>query len=128
MAILIDTIITRFVALRDKRSALKKKYDDADELLKTDMGKLEAYLLKKLNEVGSDTFKTEAGTAYIAIDTKVSCADWPLFWKWCAENSRVDMLEKRVSSKSVSEYEAEHGVLPPAVNVSKERVVRVRRG
>ena len=128
MSIKIETIISNYVTLRDKRSALKKVYDAADEVLKADMKKLDAFLLRKLNEVGSDTFRCDAGTAYIVVDVKTSCADWPTFWAWCAENKRVDMLEKRVSSKSVSEYETETGQLPPAINVLKERGVQVRRG
>lgn len=127
MSINTDTIIAKYVELRDKRSELAKKFKEKDDELKGAMEKLEGFLLKRLNDAGSETFKTEHGTAYVQIEKKVSCADWPQFWAWINENQRPDMLEKRVSSAAVKEYEEENNALPPFLNVLTERVVRVRR-
>ncbi|MGH7745346.1 MAG: hypothetical protein ACREQ5_11215, partial [Candidatus Dormibacteria bacterium] len=116
MTIKLDTIIEKYVMLRDKRANLKRSFEEQDEELRNNQNKLEAYLLRNMNEQGVDTIKTQAGTAYIQIKARAFCADWSLFWKWTAENSRVDMLEKRVSSRIIQEYEVETGELPPGIN------------
>lgn len=121
------TVMTAYVKLRDKRAALKKKWEELDEQLKADMERMEAWLLKKLNEAGTDTFKNDAGTAYISETVRAGCADWTLFWKWAADNQRVDMLEKRVASKAIQEYMEEHGALPPGITITQYRDVIVRR-
>jgi len=120
-------VMTAYVKLRDKRAALKKKWEELDEQLKADMERMEAWLLKKLNEAGTDTFKNDAGTAYISETVRAGCADWTLFWKWAADNQRVDMLEKRVASKAIQEYMEEHGTLPPGITITQYRDVIVRR-
>lgn len=127
MSINTDTIIANYVSLRDKRSALSKKFKELDDEIKEKMDKLEGHLLKRLNDAGSDSFKTESGTAYVQVKKKVSCADWNGFWQWVIDNRRADMLEKRVSSAAVKEYEEEHNAIPPYLNVLTEREVVVRR-
>ena len=128
MSIQPEQVMTAYVKLRDKRSALKKKWEEMDEVIKADMEKMEAWLLKKLGEAGTDTFKNPAGTAYISETVRAGCADWTLFWKWCADNQRVDMLEKRVASKAIQEYMEERGgELPPGITITVYRDVIVRR-
>ncbi len=120
-------VMAGVVKLRDKRATLKKKFDEIDAQLKADMERLEAWLLQKLGEAGTDTFKNESGTAYITETVRAGCGDWTLFWKWCADNHRVDMLEKRVASKAIQEYMEEHNELPPGVTITTYRDVTVRR-
>lgn len=127
MTINTDTLIAKVVELRDRRSVLAKAFKEKDEALKEGMDKLEAALLKRLNEAGSDSFKTDSGTAYIQVKNRYSAADWTGYWAWLRENNRLDMLEKRVSSTAVSAYFEEHGELPPFLNMSSEREVVVRR-
>lgn len=127
MNLLPETAMQRYIDLRDKRSALKKAFEEKDDALKAFQDKIEAWLLKKMQELGSDTIKNDAGTAYITVKSRFSCADWPGLWQWLQENKRVDMLEKRISSKAVQEFEEENGALPPFLNVSKEREVSIRR-
>jgi len=123
-----ETVMLAVIKLRDKRSALKKKWEELDEALKLDMERMEAWLLKKLNESGTTTFKNSAGTAYITETVRAGCADWTLFWEWAATNKRVDMLEKRVASKAIQDYMEEHNnQLPPGITITSYRDVTVRR-
>lgn len=123
-----ETVMTAYAKLRDKRAALKKRFDELDEQIKTDMNRMEAWLLAKLNAAGTDTFKNGAGTAYITETVRAGCADWTLFWEWAATNKRVDMLEKRVASKAIQEYMEEHGnEMPPGITITSYRDVTVRR-
>lgn len=123
-----EQVMTAYIKLRDKRAALKKKYEELDEQLKADMAQMDGWLLKKLNAAGTDTFKNAAGTAYISETVRAGCADWTLFWEWAANNKRVDMLEKRVASKSIQDYMEEHNnELPPGITITTYRDVVVRR-
>jgi len=123
----IDTVIEKFVELRDKRTELKREFETADFKLKQAQEKIEGFLLQKLNADKVESFKTAAGTAYISNETRVSCADWPSFYQWVIANQRPDVFEKRLTNKVIIEYEEETGALPPYVNKMVERVVRVRR-
>lgn len=127
MAVKVETVIEKYIKLREMRSDLKREYDSKDFELKDKMDKIEVHLLGKLQEQGVDSFKTSTGTAYTTERFKTSCDDWTTFWGWCAKTGRLDMLEKRISSGSVKEYKEETGALPPAVNVFIERAVNVRR-
>jgi hypothetical protein len=124
----IETVIDRYVEVRDKRAELKRKYEEKDAELKNAAARMEAWLLERLNKDSVDRFVTSAGTAYIHLDTKASCADWPGLWEWMAENRRFNLLEKRVAIGAIKEYEEDTGELPPFINKTVERIVRVRRG
>jgi hypothetical protein len=123
----IETVIAKFLAVREKRAILKKEYEASDFRFKEAQDKIEGYLLEKLNEEGLESFKTATGTAYLSTETKAGCADWPNFWEWLAINKKFDMLEKRVAIKGILTYEEDTGALPPYINKMVERVVRVRR-
>lgn len=127
MSLTPEFIIQKYIELRDKRAALKKEWSEKDEELRTASDKLEAWLLKKMDAANTDVIKNKSGTAYTTIDTRISCADWTTFWSWVLENDRVDMLEKRISSRAVKDYIEENGTLPPAVNVMREKTVVVRK-
>lgn len=122
-----DVVIERFIQVRDKRAELKRAYEAEDFKLKQAAEKLEGWLLSRLNDQKVDSFKTAQGTAYIAVETKASCADWPSFWQFIIQTGNPQLLEKRVAIGAIKEYEENTGSLPPYVNKVEERVVRVRR-
>lgn len=122
-----DQVISAYTALRDKRSALKRAFEADDEQLVQKMDKLEAWLLKTMQTIGTDQLKGGGGIAYITTKDRAQSDDWGTFWNWLAENKRLDMLEKRVSTKTVMQYYEEFQELPPGISVSRERTVNVRK-
>lgn len=120
-------VIAAFVALRDKRSELKAAYDAEDKVLLEKQDKCKVFLMRAMMEVGTTQLKGEEGTAYIEADTKFSAADWPTFWAWVQQNSRFDMLEKRLGAKALRDYLDETGELPPAINMFAENKIVIRR-
>lgn len=122
-----EQVILAYTALRDKRSELKKAYEADDAVLVDKMDKLEAWLLKTMQTVGTDQLKGAGNTAFVSIRDVAKCDDWGTFWNFLAENKRLDMLEKRVSSKTVGEYLEEFGELPPGISISREKRVNVRK-
>lgn len=123
----VETLTKAYTQLRDKRAELKKEYDITDSRVKEKMDAIEVRLMSKLTEFGVDSVKTPYGTVFTQTETKYNCTDWTTFWNWMYENERMDVLEKRVSQKAMRELEDGQEGLPPAIDVHKERVIRVRR-
>lgn len=123
----VETVIQAFLKLREQRSQLKKAYDDEDALLKGKMDKLETWLMSQMQATGAKQLGSTAGTAYQQTVMKGNCSDWPTFWDWLAENKRFDMMEKRISIKSIQEYYQETNDMPPGINVSPELRVVIRK-
>lgn len=127
MALNVDKAIEAYVKIRDARGRLKAAYDAEDQALKDKLEKIEVALMVACNESNTTQFASPNGTAYKQIQYKGSCSDWPSMWNFCAENSRFDMLEKRLSLKPIQEYIEENGIAPPGVNISSEYKIIVRR-
>ena len=123
----VETVIQAFMKLRDQRSQLKQAYDEEDATLKAKMEKLETWLMAQMQATGARQLGSTVGTAYQQTVMKGNCSDWPTFWGWLAENQRFDMMEKRISVKTIQEYYQESGELPPGINVSPELRVVIRK-
>ena len=123
----VDTVTAAYIKLRDQRSELKKAYEQEDTILKEKLERLETWLMKTMQEANATQLGSAHGTAYLKTAYKASCSDWPSFWQFVADSGRFDMLEKRVSSKTVNDYIEETGEAPPGVNVNGELQVIVRR-
>lgn len=124
----INALTKQYIDLRDKRSVLKKSYEDEDEILKAEMDGLEARMLKFLQDNNTESVRTETGTLYRQEDMTVIGNDWDAIYNWAVENDAFEILEKRIKKNFVKEYmETHEGGLPPGVSVLREFVVRVRR-
>lgn len=124
----IQTIVEKYIALRDKKAAIKAEYDARIAKIDEVMDKVEAALLKHFDEVGIDAVKTGAGTAYTSVKTSATVADWDMYLSFVKAQEAWQLLERRVAKKAVEEYREVNGDLPPGVNWSEERVVNIRRG
>lgn len=123
-----DKVIAAYVKLRDQRSELKSEYEEADEVLKEKMRKLEVWLKLQMQNLGTDQLAAhDVGTAYREIARKYSAADWNLIWRYMVENERFDVLQKRLGEGALDTILKETGELPPGVTVHTEYVIKVRR-
>lgn len=120
-------IVTRYIALRDKKAEFKAEYDKKVEAVEKALERCEAYILNMLDEIGGESIKTAAGTAYVSTRTSATAADWDMVLGFIREGGHWGMLEKRVSKAFVEAYKAEHNDLPPGVNWRAERTVNIRR-
>jgi rubrerythrin len=127
----VEKLTKAFIAIRDKRTELKHEFDEQYKDLGAKMERLQAELLKFLQNNHSDAVRTEYGTVYRQEEVKPSCADWAELDAWEKNHPEInasDILEKRLSKKFIIEYmEANDGALPPGVNIYREYVARVRR-
>lgn len=124
----INRLTKAYIKIRDARAALKKDWAAEDEKLKGKLEKIEAELLKFLNETNQNSSKTDSGIVYKQEEITPTGSDWAAFYDWVARNNAFDALERRIKKTFVSEYMGTHdGAIPPGVSVYREYVVRVRR-
>lgn len=125
----VETVVDKYIAIRDKRAADKKVFEEQDSKLKAIQERLEGWLLNKSNEVGVDSFTIKGvGTAYRGRDMKVSCKDWQTFENWLIETRQLAFFERRISRDTVKKYmEANDGKQPPVLDIIYEDTFNVRR-
>ena len=124
-----DDVVSKYIELRDRRSALKAEFEKNDGKLKEAMETIETYLMHLMNEMGGvDSIKTEHGTAFKKELTKASIADRALARAFVLETQNLDLFELRASSSAVKKYvEENEGALPPGFSVFTEETVQIRR-
>lgn len=128
MTVDLDKITRAYVRLRDARSDTKKAWEAEDAKFEAKMSRLEAEMLRFLNDSKTDSFKTPNGTVYKQMDVIPTGSDWNAFYHWVARNDAFDALERRIKKTFVKEYMDTHeGTPPPGVSVLREYKVRVRR-
>jgi adenosine deaminase len=117
-----------YVNLREARHKLKREFEEQDQKLKAKMERLEAEMLKFLQENNTDSVKTQSGTFYRQEEVTPTGSDWDAFYQWVAKNDAFDALERRIKKTFIKEYMEMHdGAIPPGVSVYREYVARVRR-
>lgn len=119
-----------YVKIRDRRSEIKKAYEEEDDKLKANLETLEAAALAHLNAHGVNSVKTDFGTIFRQEEVVPSIADDAAFFAWVRENNAFDALHRRVSSAFVKEFMNTHegGLPPPGLNVHRGYKIIVRRG
>ena len=125
----LDELVANYIKLRDKKSLLKKQYDEKVAKVDAVMDKMEAIILKTFQDSGIDSARTDAGTAYISTRTSATVGSREELFQWVQEDfdERSIFLENRVSKVAVEQYKAANDDLPPGVNFRSELVVGVRR-
>ena len=125
----LDELVANYIKLRDKKSQLKKQYDEKVAKVDAVMDRMEAIILKTFQDSGIDSARTDAGTAYISTRTSATVANREELFQWIQEDfeERSIFLENRVSKVAVEQFKAANDDLPPGVNYRSEITVGVRR-
>ena len=123
----IDTIIEKYIQLRDKKATLKAAFDASVDTINTTLARCEQVILAEITAQGVESVRTEYGTAFKSVATSVTTADGPMFMQFCIDNERFDLLDKRPSKTAVEEYKAANDDLPPGLNYRQAVTLNVRR-
>ena len=125
----LDELVANYIKLRDKKSQLKKQYDEKVAKVDAVMDRMEAVILKTFQDSGIDSARTDAGTAYISTRTSATVASREEFLSWVLQDpdERSIFLENRVSKVAVEQFKAANDDLPPGINFRSEVTVGVRR-
>lgn len=127
--ITIDTVVDAYIKTRDELDLLKKAYDARKQDLEELQQRRETYLRGELDRLGVESFKTAHGTAFVDWKDSAAVADKDAFFNWVEGDftERKHYLESRVSKTAVKQALDDGETLPPGVNYTKIKDVKVRR-
>ena len=123
----LNEIIAKYVELRDRKSEIETECKEKVAKIVAVMDRMESALLQALEESGTESFKTDAGTAYRT--EKVSCttADKNVFLEFIRTNELWALLDARPLKAGIQEYKEQHADIPPGINWRSEIGINIRR-
>lgn len=125
----LDKVIEGYLLLRAKKEALAKEQKEAMAPINEKLEKIEGYLMGHFNNTGTNSVACKGiGTAFVETRTDATVQDWGAVLAWIKETGSYEFLEQRVSKSTVKDYLEAHGEVPPGIKISRENVVRVRKG
>lgn len=128
-----DSLIEKWIKLKDHVAAQSKQFDEFLKPFKQEMNEIENKLLAKINSEGGESIKTGHGTAYLSTITTPKVTDRGTYLDFCLDiydrEGDCAMLQLSAPNKdSVTEFmEANEGQLPPGVTTSSFTRVNIRR-
>jgi len=123
----ISVRVEQYVKLRDKIKEIEARHKEELKPYKDTLEKLNSVILQHLTQVGGESIRTQAGTAYVTEKKTASLADPQAFMDYVVTNSAWDLLDRKANVKAVTDYIDEHKAPPPGVNYSTTNMVGVRR-
>ena len=115
--------------IRAERETLRSVYEAQDNVLKEEVGILEAHLLSVCNDTNTNGLKTTYGTVTRSVKERFYCTDWTNFKDFVEQKGSIDLLERRIHQKNFKDFMAERQSdgLPPGINVLREFDIVVRK-
>jgi hypothetical protein len=123
----ISELVEKYIKIRDRKTQLKKEYEAKVAPLEDAHAKIEAKFLELFEKSGTDSLKTEFGTAYKSTRTSITVADREAFMTYIRENDEWPLLEIRPAKAAVESFKESHEDIPPGLNYREEMVVNFRR-
>jgi len=121
-------MIAAYIKYRDYKAAKEKALEEELKPYTSAMETIATAVLDLLNTQGSDSIKTDAGTAYVSELDSMKVADRDAFMEFILVTGETQLLNAAVAKDAVRDYMAEHqGQLPPGVEKSSIRKVNFRR-
>jgi len=127
MTVTVDSVIKKYMRLRDKKAAVEATVKEELDQIKANMAKLEAFLKVKLDADGLTSFKTDHGTAFLTTTDFANVEDWDAVLRFIREEEAFDMLEKRISKTAVRGYIEANKEVPPGVKYGTKLDINVRK-
>jgi hypothetical protein len=122
-----DVLIEKYIQLRDKKAQMKQEFDSKVANIDEAMKKIEAHMMKVLDEAGADRIGGATGVAFKSTVNSATVADKDAFRKFVQDSDRWELADLRAAKTAVKEYIDEVEDLPPGINWRTETVVRINR-
>jgi hypothetical protein len=113
----IDEVIKEFVGIRDRLDAKRKIFKAEEKADKEELEKLSMWLRDKADELGTNSFKTDYGTAYKSTKTYARVGSWDKVLDFIKSTDNWHMLEKRISKINTMEVIDTLGIEPSSIGV-----------
>ena len=122
-----EDLLESYLAIRDKKAALKAEYDRVAETLDQELDKMEQLLLRQMKESGQERIESSVGHALLWKARSAWVADENAFLNWLLDTYCWYTADIRASRTGMLKFFDERGVLPPGVKKRDEEIVRVFR-
>ena len=124
----LDQLTAIYLKIRDKRSELKREFENQDKDLEEQQKMLAEQMLDSCKELGADSIKTPHGTIIRSVKSKYWTGDWDSMYNFIKEHDAFGLLEKRLHQTNMKDFLNEHpDVMPMGLNVENEYTIVVRR-
>lgn len=124
-----EQMVQSYVRLRDHKQAADKEFKKSMERVNAGMDKLEALMLKHLQDTGGTSLACKGvGTVYLKAHESATVKDREAFLKFVVEQNLWDALDARANKPFVKEFMKEQGDDVPGVKFTAVQTVGVRRG
>lgn len=127
MTVTVDKVIKKYMALRTEKERVEAAAKAEVAEIKKTLDMLEAWLMKKADEDGVTSFKTDHGTAFLSTTDFAGVEDWNAVLQFVQENDAWDMLQKSVSKVAVRGYLEEHKEVPPGIKYGTKLDINIRK-
>lgn len=124
----LDTVVGKYIQLRDRLAAMKKSAVDEQSKLVAAMDKCELYFRGVMQTQGLTSLPTKAGTPYLTTKTSVTVAEPGIYWAWVMEDTeRSVFLDIKANKTAVVAFKEANDDLPPGLTWREEIAVNVKR-
>ena len=129
-----DLTFNQIAKVRSELTMQIAEAEAAVQALKAKREKLDVEVLRRFNEDGMTSVKTEYGSLHTITRTSASCADKDAYMGWIKRTGNWDFLEVRPAKAMIETYMDEvdestgkkHG-LPPGINWSAKATIGMRK-
>jgi hypothetical protein len=115
--------INKLFELRAKKGEVQVVLNDLNKEIET----LEYAIIQDMENSGLERLSTDSGTVSRTVKLYPKIEDMDAFVKWCADNDRTDMIQKRVNEGSFREYFEQYNMYPEGLDAYEKSSLNVRR-
>jgi cytosine/adenosine deaminase-related metal-dependent hydrolase len=123
----LDTIVSNYIALRDKIAEIKDAQAKQLGPYNDMMTALEALLLDALLQTNAEAMRTNAGSFYKTTHASVKVKDWATTLAYIQQKGLWELLEARVSKVVAQQIVEDTQAAIPGIEIDRMTRVNVRR-
>lgn len=112
----VDQLIEIYINERNQLATDRRGYKAREAQIKTHLSIISMVLRDRGDNVGVDSFKTAAGTAFRRVTEKFTIGDWSATTAYIKETGNFQILQKRAAPNAVKEIRELDGNLPPGIS------------
>ncbi len=127
-ALTLDRLAKVYLKMRGRLGEITKAYESEAEDLKAKQHEVALAMKDIMQATGQKSAKTDHGTIILSTKTRYVAQDWDAMKRFIIDHDAVDLLEKRIAQKAMSEFLNDNpGQIPPGLNTLTEVDVSVRK-
>lgn len=124
----LDKLARVYRKIQGRIQELTAAYDAEVAQLTVQRDAVRNELKDRLLGMGVKSANTAHGTVILGLQTRYHAQDWDAFKQFVVQHDALDLLEKRISQKNMSQFlEANPTLVPPGLNSNSEYTISVRK-